>query len=87
VAKVTDADLVHLQGLAALTSLELSRTQITDAGLKSLETLTNLQIVKVMGTKVSGDGVKHLAAALPQCKIKWDGGVIGPTDTPPSGPK
>jgi hypothetical protein len=33
----------------------------------------------VTGTRVTDAGVRQLAAALPQCKIEWDGGIIEPT--------
>jgi len=39
--------------------------------------------VTVGGTKVTAAGVKKLAAALPNCKIIWDGRVIEPTVQPP----
>ena len=35
--QITDAGLVHLEGLTSLTWLFLSRTQITDAGLAKLK--------------------------------------------------
>jgi len=37
---------------------------------------TNLTSLDLRKTKAAADGVKKLAAALPQCKIEWDGGVI-----------
>jgi hypothetical protein len=41
--RVTNAGLVHLQGLARLTDLSLSGTKTTGAGIKHLQGLTRLQ--------------------------------------------
>ena len=40
---VTDADLVHLQGLSQLQTLVLIDTKVTDAGLVHLQGLIQLQ--------------------------------------------
>ena len=53
---VTDAGLVHLEGLTNLQSLHLSETQITDAVLVHLKGLTSLEI----NTQVTGAGLVHL---------------------------
>jgi len=75
---LTDAGLVHLRELPDLASLNLSDTALTDAGLEHLTVLKKLQVLNLHGTKVTAAGVKKLSAALPQCKIEWDGGVIEP---------
>ena len=46
---------------------------MTDAGLESLTGLANLKRLFLTGTKVTEVGVKKLSAALPGCKIDWDG--------------
>jgi formylglycine-generating enzyme required for sulfatase activity/WD40 repeat protein/serine/threonine protein kinase len=76
--RVTDAGLVQLKSLDQLKSLRLDGTRITDAGLEHLCELKTLQIVQLNATKVTEAGVKKLSAALPGCKIEWDGGVIEP---------
>ena len=43
-----------------------------------MQEMPHLQFVGLTRTKVTADGVKKLAAALPGCKIEWDGGTIGP---------
>ena len=43
-----------------------------------------LRWVVVKQTKVTAEGVKKLHAALPLCKIEWDGGVIEPKSPPTS---
>ncbi len=76
--RTTDAAIEHIFECPRLTQLDLSLTGITDAGLKKLEELKGLQFIQVYQTKVSAEGVKKFAAALPGCKIRWDGGVIEP---------
>jgi hypothetical protein len=51
---------------------------VTDAGLEQLAGFRKLASLFVKKTNVTKAGVKKLAAALPRCKIEWDGGVIGP---------
>src|SRR6185436_1542851 len=50
---VTDADLVHLLGLAKLEWLGLRSTSVTGAGLAQLATLRNLNYVNLADTKLS----------------------------------
>jgi hypothetical protein len=52
---------------------------VSDAGLETLAGFPSLTWVMAKNTKVTEAGVKKLAAALPGCKIEWDGGVIEPT--------
>jgi len=52
---------------------------MSDAGLAYFAGCLKLSFVKVENTKLTEAGVKKLSAALPQCKIEWDGGVIEPT--------
>ena len=76
--QVTDAGLAYFKGCKNLATLELNNTKVTDAGLKRLASFRRLTSVFVKNTNVTEAGVKKLAAALPRCKIEWDGGVIGP---------
>jgi hypothetical protein len=68
--QVTDARLVHLQGLRQLQELDLSNTQITDAGLVRLQGLTQLQWLSLWNTQVTDQGVTELQQALPNCQIE-----------------
>jgi serine/threonine protein kinase/Leucine-rich repeat (LRR) protein len=79
---ITDAALEHLRGMTKLAGIGLSRTQIGDTGLAQLAGLRSLKDIDLRQTKVTADGVKKLAAALPGCKIEWDGGVIEPLASP-----
>jgi len=57
---MSDAGLVHLQGLTALQSLDLSGSQVSDAGLVYLQGLTALQSLNLANTQVSDAGLVHL---------------------------
>ncbi|HEV7999606.1 MAG TPA: protein kinase [Planctomycetaceae bacterium] len=77
--KITDAGLVYLKMLTKLENLKLYNTRVSDAGLEHLVPLTKLTWLDLRESKsVTDEGVKKLAAALPNCKIEWDGGVVGP---------
>lgn len=62
---VTDEDLVHLEDLVALESLDLSGTDITDAGLVHVSVLTNLTDLNIGGgyqkpSNITDAGLVHL---------------------------
>ena len=57
---VTDADLMHLTGLANLRVLYLCDTPVTDAGLEHVKGLTKLKALWLGGTKVTDAGLEHL---------------------------
>lgn len=75
---VTDAGLPFLSSCRLLNTLDLRGTPVTDHGLESLVELSALQHLFIKDTKVTEAGVKKFAAALPKCRIEWDGGVIEP---------
>jgi serine/threonine protein kinase len=85
--KITDAGLAHLSGMENLMGVGLSRVPIGDAGLEHLKALPSLQALTLSKTNVTEAGVKKLAAALPDCRITWDGGVIEPKQAAPSSDK
>jgi formylglycine-generating enzyme required for sulfatase activity/serine/threonine protein kinase len=76
--QVTDAGLAHFTDCKNLNELNLWGTQVTDAVLKRVAGFPKLSSLFVKKTNVTRAGVKKLAAALPRCKIDWNGGVIGP---------
>ncbi len=80
---VSDAGLAYFQNCKNLTDLHLANTQVSDAGLNGFAGCPKLGIVDVKKTKVTEAGVKKLSAALPGCKIEWDGGVIEPRSVTP----
>ena len=71
--------MVSLKGLASLFWLNLEKTKVSDAGLELLSAFAKLGSLNVTATKVTEAGVKKLAAALPNCKIEWEGSVLEPT--------
>jgi hypothetical protein len=77
-AKVSDAGLAYLSDCKDLTELGLEKTEVTDAGLERLAGFRKLASLFVKRTKVTEAGVKKLAAALPRCRIEWDGAVVEP---------
>jgi Leucine-rich repeat (LRR) protein len=76
--QVSDEGLATLKNCKIMDFLNLKDTKVSDAGLENLKGLAALKELDLTGSKVTADGVKKLAAALPKCKIKWDGGVIEP---------
>jgi len=74
---VTDDGLKSLREMP-LRTLDLSNTKITDRGLETLAGFQGLSLLKVRETKITEAAAKKLAAALPRCKIEWNGGVIEP---------
>jgi len=60
-SQVTDADVAHLKGLAALEELCLCGTEITDAGLEQLSGLTGLEVLDLWRCKdITDAGLVHL---------------------------
>jgi len=59
---VTDQNLVSLEGLKNIYSLNLGKTKITDAGLVHLEGLTSLNRLYLQETKITDKGLVHLKA-------------------------
>ena len=58
--KISDAELVHLEGLTSLEQLYLNGTLITDEGLVHLKELGQLKLLHVHDTKVTDAGLVHL---------------------------
>ncbi len=58
--QITDAGLVHLEGLTSLQELYLYNTEITGVGLVHLAGLTSLQELCLNYTRVTDTGLVHL---------------------------
>ncbi len=56
-----------------------SMPRIDDSCVESIAAIKTLNHLTLKECKVTPEGVKRLAAALPLCRIEWDGGVIEPT--------
>jgi eukaryotic-like serine/threonine-protein kinase len=78
VTKIDDVGLVHLAMFPALESLDLRENgdRITNRGLDHLAKCRMLKSLSLQKTKVDKSGVEKLAAALPDCRIEWDGGIV-----------
>ncbi|MBX3397146.1 MAG: protein kinase [Gemmataceae bacterium] len=78
VTKIDDVGLVHLAMFPALESLDLRENgdRITNRGLDHLAKCRMLKSLSLQKTKVDKSGVEKLAAALPDCRIDWDGGIV-----------
>ncbi len=57
---ITDAGLVHLEGLTRLKRLSLINTVITNKGLVHLKGLTQLQVLDLSATKITDQGLAKL---------------------------
>ena len=80
--KITDPGLKLLGRARTLLVLHLNGTGITDVGLQHLRGLDRLAELQLYKTSATGVGVKSLAAALPACKILWDGDGREPKEPP-----
>jgi hypothetical protein len=58
--RITDVDLMHLQGLEHLQELDLTRTPVTSAGLVHLKDLKTLKKLFLTETKVDDAGITSL---------------------------
>jgi len=58
--RVSDGDLVHLEGLLHLTQLDLTQTAITDVGLDCLSGIASLTNLELFGTQVTDGGLERL---------------------------
>ena len=62
-SSVTDAGLVHLEGMTKLCYLDLRRTQVTDAGLVHLKGMTKLCYLDLSHTQVTDAGLVPLSGS------------------------
>jgi tRNA A-37 threonylcarbamoyl transferase component Bud32 len=76
--RVSDEGLIHLMDLKKLKLIWLHDTAVTDAGLAHLKVLSGLTRLVVHKTKVTAKGVAEFQAAVPGCKVEWDGGTVEP---------
>jgi hypothetical protein len=88
--KPTDDDMVYLEPLTELISVDLSGAPITDAGLAHLKGLKNLYQVNLANTGVTDKGIEDLRRALPGAsigkRVLWSPpGVVPLAPSPPKG--
>jgi hypothetical protein len=68
---VEDKDLVHLQNIPNLKTLDLGSTQITDAGLEHLRSIDSLEFVVLTRTMATVKGIENLRKALPNTDVRY----------------
>lgn len=82
--ELTDEIAEELATSKSLDTLRLKGNKFTDRGLEALAKLKSLRYLDIVhnqgtnGTKITPAGIEKLAAALPKCRIDWDGGVVEP---------
>ena len=81
--QVSDAGLAHIKDFKISGGLMLEGTRVSDAGLAHIKNCANLSHLRLQKTKVTKAGVEKLAAARPDMRIEYDGGVIEPTTGKP----
>jgi WD40 repeat protein/predicted Ser/Thr protein kinase len=69
---ITDRGLASLARFQNLRDLILANTSVSDEGVPHLAKLSSLKTINLSGTKVTEEGRNRLAAALPECKIRFD---------------
>lgn len=77
---MTDAGLGHFKDVAGLSILTLHGTKVTDAGLPALAECRKLTVLGLRDTKVTARGLADFQAAVPRCRVTYDGGVLEPID-------
>jgi hypothetical protein len=77
--KITNAGLAHFKECKTVTDLALSGTDVDDGSVAVIKGFTRLTDLVVNSTRITEKGAKELAAALPGCRIQYDGGTIEPT--------
>jgi hypothetical protein len=80
---ITDAGLVHLEGMADLGVLGLEGTGVTDRGLRHLEKLRKLTDLYINETRITDDGARSLQRSLPGLKIHRERFSIEAPEIPP----
>jgi hypothetical protein len=76
---VNDDAIAEVAAFPGLKRLSLAELPITDQSLEHLAKCKTLESLTFARMSFSEAARKKLAAALPSCKIKWDGEVIDPT--------
>jgi hypothetical protein len=71
---ITNNGLKHISNLQ-LNELYLDNTAITRDGLKHILGMNSLESISLFGNKITKEDVKWLEEKMPQCDVKWDGGV------------
>lgn len=77
---ITDATIKALSSLKGLRILNLQKTAITPNCVPHLAML-DIEELNVLLTGIDASAVLKLKAALPQCQIIWDGGIVNANES------
>ncbi|MCE9562928.1 MAG: protein kinase [Planctomycetes bacterium] len=72
--------LKHISEMKSLRNLTIIQSKVRPDGLKFLTAMKRLRYLRLPQSSVTEEEVKMLSAALPQCRIEWDKGVLEPSD-------
>jgi len=70
---LNDACAERFASIQGLQRLSLRNTDLTDAAVEDLKSLTALEELDLTGTKITAQGIETIKAALPDCKVVWEG--------------
>ena len=76
--RINDEGLASFAGCKDLLALGLGGTRVTSNSIQTIRGFSKLQFLDVTKTKINLTEIENLGAALPNCKIVHDGGVINP---------
>jgi hypothetical protein len=79
---IFDEDVVALQRIPRLETVDLSQTMISDASIDSLAACTGLRRLDVSDTYVTQGGYEQLCESLPGCEVVWQ--PPPPPEVPPT---
>lgn len=79
---IFDEDVVALQRIPRLETVDLSQTMISDASIDSLAACTGLRRLDVSDTHVTQGGYEQLCGSLPGCEVVWQ--PPPPPEVPPT---
>jgi hypothetical protein len=79
---VDDAAVAPFADCINIEVLHLAGTRVTNPGIARFKECKRLRFVLLRGTPVTAAGIDDLKAALPLCRIEWDGGVVAPAVAP-----
>jgi hypothetical protein len=79
---IFDEDVVALQRIPRLETVDLSQTMISDASIDSLAACTGLRRLDISDTYVTQGGYEQLCESLPGCEVVWQRPT--PPEVPPT---
>ena len=75
---IDGSNLEFYKNHPALAEIWFADPKLGDDRIPIVVTLKKLTRLNIKGSKITREGFEKLKAALPKCRIEWDGGVIEP---------